>query len=156
MKKLVILNMIQLAIILILGGLFAAEKAAEKAAAAAAAEVKAAATTPAAAQTVETIAAAAPAVPADTAATGAATFEIMEILTESAPDKYIYLDTGEKCVLFNDDSYALYNPDTNLYIFQPANLIDWDYTVNDMQQLENIIKSYSVGTYNHDIELNLQ
>ena len=149
MKKLVILNMVQLALILILGGLFAAEKAA----AAAAAEVKAAATTPAAAQTIETIAAAAPAVPA---ATEAATFEIMEILTESAPDKYIYLDTGEKCILFNDDSYALYNPDTNLYIFQPANLIDWDYKLNDMQQLENIIKSYSIGTYNHDIELNLQ
>ena len=70
--------------------------------------------------------------------------------------KYIYLDTGEKCILFNDGSYSIYNPDTNLYIFQPANLIDWDYTVNDMQQLENIIKSYSIGTYNHDIELNLQ
>ena len=53
-----------------------------------------------------------------------------------------YLDDGDIVVEFTDGSWAICNQKENNYIFQPVDLGDWDYTVDNTQQLENIIKTY--------------
>ena len=53
-----------------------------------------------------------------------------------------YLDDSDMLVMLTDGSYAICNGQKNTYMFQPVNLGDWDYTVENEQQLENIIKTY--------------
>lgn len=53
-----------------------------------------------------------------------------------------YLEDGDTVVELTDGSWALYNPEKNLYIFQPVDLGDWDYEVENAEKLENIIKTY--------------
>ena len=53
-----------------------------------------------------------------------------------------HLDDSDMLVMLTDGSYAICNGQKNTYMFQPVNLGDWDYTVENEQQLENIIKTY--------------
>lgn len=53
-----------------------------------------------------------------------------------------YLEDGDIVVEFTDGSWALCNEKENMYVFQPVDLGDWDYHVDNAQQLENIIKTY--------------
>lgn len=61
------------------------------------------------------------------------------------------LEDGDTVVEFTDGSWSISNTKTNTYIFQPAELGDWDYTVDNAEQLENLIKTYlsmkNTGTF---------
>lgn len=74
---------------------------------------------------------------------------IISTFTESRND--FYLDNGDIAIELSDGSYAIYNDSTNLYTFTPAILGDWDYTLNNKTELDNIITTYiniaNTGTY---------
>lgn len=53
-----------------------------------------------------------------------------------------YLQDGDMLVELTDGSWAISNLKENTYVFQPVALGDWDYTVDNTQQLENLIKTY--------------
>ncbi len=61
-------------------------------------------------------------------------------------DFYITNDTtdnnGKRLIEFSDNSWCVINENEDTYIFQPYQLGDWDYKLNDIKQLENIIKTY--------------
>lgn len=64
-----------------------------------------------------------------------------QVGTEQKLDGY-YLEDGDIVVEFTDGSWAISNEKTNFHIFQPVDLGDWDYSLDNAQQLENIIKTY--------------
>ena len=53
-----------------------------------------------------------------------------------------YLEDGDTLVVLTDESYVLMNRKNALYSFQPVDLGDWNYEVENEYQLENIIKTY--------------
>lgn len=53
-----------------------------------------------------------------------------------------YLEDGDIVVEFTDGSFAISNEKTNFHMFQVVDLGDWDYQVDNSQQLENLIKTY--------------
>lgn len=61
------------------------------------------------------------------------------------------LDDGDRLVELTDGSWSISNTKTNTYIFQPVELGDWDYAVDNAEQLENLIKTYlsmkNTGTF---------
>lgn len=65
--------------------------------------------------------------------------------------KDFYLESNDILILLNNGSWAICNEKNNTYIFQAIELGDWDYTVNNKKELENIIKTYisiqNNGTY---------
>ena len=62
-----------------------------------------------------------------------------------------YLEDGDTVVELTDGSWAISNRKINNYVFQPVELGDWDYTVDNAEQLENLIKTYlsmkNTGTF---------
>ncbi len=59
---------------------------------------------------------------------------------------YVTSDTtnndGKRLIEFNDGSWCVINEKDDTYIFQPFELGDWDYKLDNIQELENIIKTY--------------
>lgn len=53
-----------------------------------------------------------------------------------------YLEDGDTLIMLSDDSFGIANLQKNTFSFQPVDLGDWDYTVDNQQQFENIIKTY--------------
>ena len=75
--------------------------------------------------------------------------QIDKICTESTED--VYVEPGEYYVELTDGSWLLVNEEKNYYLFQPSVLGDWDYELENIQQLENIVKTYiniqNTGSY---------
>ncbi|WP_133014941.1 hypothetical protein [Clostridium cuniculi] len=69
------------------------------------------------------------------------TFEVTNILYESTND--FYLEPNEIGIEFSNGSWAVINEQTNTYIFQAIELGDYDQQFNDLEELENCIKTYS-------------
>lgn len=65
---------------------------------------------------------------------------VERVLTESTDT--FYLDSGDYGIEFSNGSWGIVNEYTNTYIFQPAELGDWDYQVNTLEQFENIVRTY--------------
>lgn len=63
---------------------------------------------------------------------------------EGTTQKYdgFYLEDGDYLTVLSDGSWAISNEKTNLYIFQPIDLGDWDYQVDNAEQLKNIVDTY--------------
>lgn len=69
-------------------------------------------------------------------------FEVTNILYESNDN--IHLEANDIYIEFNNGSWAIANEQTNTYIFQPAELGDWDYSDFDsLEDFENCIKTYA-------------
>lgn len=64
--------------------------------------------------------------------------EVSRILTQS--EDGIYIEQGEQYIELSDGSWIIYG--NGNYIFQPVDLGDWDYQVENEQQLENLVKTY--------------
>lgn len=68
---------------------------------------------------------------------------------------YVTSDTtnnkGKRLIEFNDGSWCVINEKEDTYIFQPYQLGDWDYKLDNIQELENIIKTY----YDFNLNSNL-
>lgn len=64
--------------------------------------------------------------------------EVARIVTESREG--IYIEQGEQFIELTDGSFIIYG--NGNYIFQPVEMGDWDYEVDNAQQLENIVKTY--------------
>lgn len=47
-----------------------------------------------------------------------------------------------------DKSWFLIDKENNKYIFQPVELGDWDYELNNEEELRNIIATYFINKYN--------
>lgn len=79
----------------------------------------------------------------------AKTVSILSTFAESRSD--FHLDTGDTAIELSDGSYAIYNEAKSLYTFTPSALGDWDYTLNNKTELDNIITTYiniaNTGTY---------
>ena len=65
---------------------------------------------------------------------------VTNILYESTND--FYLEPNEIGIEFSDGSWASANLLTNEYTFQPSELGDWSLDFNNLQDLENCIKTY--------------
>ena len=72
---------------------------------------------------------------------------------EGTDQKYgdFYLEDGDTLTLLSDGSWSICNKKSNLYIFQPVDLGDWDYELDNAEQLEKIVKTYisikNTGSY---------
>lgn len=64
--------------------------------------------------------------------------EVERIVTKS--EEGLYIEDGQQYIEFNDGSWAICGNEE--YIFQPAELGDWSYELDNQEQLENIIKTY--------------
>lgn len=64
--------------------------------------------------------------------------EVSRILTQS--EDGVYIDQGEQYIELSDGSWIIYG--NGNYIFQPVDLGDWDYQVENEEQLENLVKTY--------------
>lgn len=65
---------------------------------------------------------------------------VTNILYESTDD--FYLSEGEIGVEFSDGSWISANRLTNEYTFQPYELGDWSFDFDNLQDLENCVKTY--------------
>lgn len=77
------------------------------------------------------------------------TVSIISTFTESRSD--FHLEGGDAAIELSDGSYAIYNESTGLYTFTPIVLGDYEYTLNNKTELDNIITTYiniaNTGTY---------
>ncbi len=53
-----------------------------------------------------------------------------------------YLEDGDTLVMLSDDSFGIANLQKNTFSFQPVEMGDWDYELDNQKQFENIIKTY--------------
>lgn len=51
-------------------------------------------------------------------------------------------DVGDRFYELSDGSYFVINTTKDQYIFQPTDLGDWDYELDNIEQLNNIVKTY--------------
>ena len=61
-------------------------------------------------------------------------------VTEDDPN--FYKEDGSRLFELTDGSWFIINEEKGEYIFQPVDLGDWNYQVDNMEQLENIVKTY--------------
>lgn len=54
----------------------------------------------------------------------------------------------ENIYIFSDDSWFLLDREKGKYVFQPVELGDWDYEVENETQLKKIIATYFINKYN--------
>ncbi len=54
----------------------------------------------------------------------------------------------ENIYTFSDDSWFLLDRENDKYVFQPIELGDWDYEVENETQLKKIIATYFINKYN--------
>lgn len=66
--------------------------------------------------------------------------KIEAILTESTEN--FHIEKGEYGIELSDGSWASVNLEKNHYEFQPVELGDWSYELENLTQLENVIKTY--------------
>lgn len=57
-------------------------------------------------------------------------------------DPNFYKEDGSRLFELTDGSWFIINEEKGEYIFQPIDLGDWCYKLDNMTQLENIIKTY--------------
>ena len=65
--------------------------------------------------------------------------KVDKIYTESTDN--VYVEDGEYYVELTDGSWIVANEEKNYYTFQSVSG-DWDYQVENVNQLENIVKIY--------------
>lgn len=61
-----------------------------------------------------------------------------------------YKGEGDRCWQLTDGSWILVNEEKGEYIFQPVALGDWDYELDNIEQLKNIVATY-IECSNYDI-----
>lgn len=66
--------------------------------------------------------------------------KILREITQS--EEGIHLENGDKFTEFTDGSFCITNEENGTYIFQPVDLGDWNYEVDNIKDLENIVKTY--------------
>ena len=66
--------------------------------------------------------------------------KIERVITESEDGWYV--SPGEKIILLNNGSWVNINEDESHYEFQPVELGDWSYEVDNYSQLKNLVETY--------------
>lgn len=66
----------------------------------------------------------------------------------SSIDEIDIKNSYENIYIFSDDSWFLLDREKGEYIFQPVELGDWDYEVENEIQLKKIIATYFINKYN--------
>lgn len=66
--------------------------------------------------------------------------EIKRIVTEA--EDGIYIEEGDKFIELTDGSYMIINEYKQYYSFQPIEMNDWNYEVNNKEQLDDMVKIY--------------
>ena len=68
-------------------------------------------------------------------------------IVNSAPqkvevEKTWHQEDGGMIVDLNDGSWICYNPEKEVYAFQPVNMGDWDYEFESADHLEKAVQTY--------------
>jgi hypothetical protein len=61
---------------------------------------------------------------------------------ESGQYKDFYLEKGDALTKLSNGSWYIANDETNTYIFQAIELGDWDYTFNNIEDLNKCVQTY--------------
>lgn len=76
------------------------------------------------------------------------------IENENLKDLFEYKYVNYNAYEFQDGSWFVYND--NEYVFQPVELGDWNYELENKEQLRNIIATYFIYKYNVDTDVAIQ
>ena len=57
-------------------------------------------------------------------------------------EKTWYQEDGDMIIDLNDGSWICYNPEKEVYAFQPVNMGDWDYEFESADHLEKAVQTY--------------
>ncbi|EGT3606759.1 hypothetical protein FKF97_10170 [Clostridium perfringens] len=74
--------------------------------------------------------------------------KVIKVLTKSTDE--IKLDKGDIYKEYDNGSWSIENDSTNTYIFQAAELGDWNYILHDRKNFDNLVSTYTSikdGTY---------
>ena len=75
-----------------------------------------------------------------------------EINTDVFDTHYIDYNVWE----FSDKSWFICSDTENMYVFQPVELGDWDYEVENREELSKIMATYFINKYNIEEEKAIQ
>lgn len=68
--------------------------------------------------------------------------ELVTVKGQLTDTTNFYMEDGDQVYELSNGSWYLINNETNTYIFQAVELGDWDYTVENKEQLMKLVNTY--------------
>lgn len=79
-----------------------------------------------------------------------------QIKYEKEKNLFETCNVNDKVYEFTDGSWFICNNAENEYVFQPVELGDWDYELDNQEQLGKIMTTYFINKYNIEEEKAIQ